>query len=397
MVGAVLTLATVGLIGLVAGGDGGRQASELSKRLATVEQALEKRSAALANDVGSKLAAADKRVASLEERTRTVADLAESHAKLAADTKALEARVAGPELVERLAKVETALTAIAGDDKSGRIGLAEDLSAKLAELEKLAGQAAETAKAGSARMERELAALKSQAGGLGQRFDALKAEVEERFKSVAKAGELAPVLAKLAAFEQDLEAFLKSEDTRAASAQRVLLTLEIANLKRAMDRGTGFAKELDAVKKVAGGTVDLGPLERYSADGFPTLSALTKDFRRVADAAIDAESEPAEASVLDRLMASARSIVRVRKVGHGPDDTTVEAVVGRMEGALKDGNLGEVLAQGRKLPPKAAVAADDWLRKLEARYAADRAIARLETALKSSFAAQRLPVPEPKR
>jgi hypothetical protein len=394
--GAVLTLAAAGLLGLFAIGDRGRLSADLSKRLATVEQALEKRTA-LANDVGAKLAAADSRVANLEDRTRTVADLADAQAKLAADTKALEARIAVPELAERVAKVEAALTALASDGKSGRIGLAEDLVTRLAELEKLAGEAAETAKSGTTRIERELATLKSQAGGLGQHFDALKTEVDERYKSVAKAGELAPVLAKLAAFEQNLQAFLKSEDSRAASAQRVLLTLEMANLKRAMDRGTGFAKELDAVKKVAGGTIDLAPLERYSHDGFPTLAVIVKDFRRVADAAIDAESERADASMLDRLMASARSIVRIRKVGHGPDDNSVEAIVGRMEGALKDGNAGEVLAQGKKLPPKAALAAQGWLRKLEARHAADRAVADLEVALKTSFAAQRLPAPEPQR
>jgi hypothetical protein len=395
--GAVLTLAAAGLLGLFAGGDRGRLSGEVSKRLAAVEQALEKRDAALGNDLRAKLAAAETRVAGLEQRTRTVAGLADAQARLAADTKALEARLAAPELAERVAKVEAALTALAGDDKSGRIGLGEDLATRLAGVEKLAGKAAETAKAGASRIEHELAALKSQTGGFGQRFDALKAEVEERFKSVAKAGELAPVLAKLAAFEQDLRAFLKSEDSRAASAQRVLLTLEIANLKRAMDRGTGFAKELDAVKKVAGGTIDLTPLERYSHDGFPALTAIVKDFRRVANAAIDAESESADASMLDRLMASARSIVRIRKVGHSPDDTSVEAVVGRMEGALKDGSIGEVLAQGKKLPPKAALAAEDWLKKLEARHAADRAVADLETALKSSFAAQRLPAPEPQR
>src|SRR5262245_911670 len=283
--GAVLTLAAAALIGLFTGADrGARLSADLSKRLAAVEQGVEKRAAAAASDVGAKLGATDARVAKLEERARAVAGLADAQAKLAADAKALEARVAAPELAERVAKLEAAL---AGDDKSGRAALAQDLAARIAQLEKVAGQAGETAKSGSARIERELALL--------------KAHVEERFKGVAKAGELAPVLARLATFEQDLRAFLKSEDSRAADAQRVLLTLEIANLKRAMDRGSGYAKELDAVRKVAGDTIDLAPLERYSADGFPTLAALARDFRRVANAAVDAESEPAEASVLDRL------------------------------------------------------------------------------------------------
>jgi hypothetical protein len=118
---------------------------------------------------------------------------------------------------------------------------------------------------------------------------------------------------------------------------------------------------------------------------------LTEEFRRVADKALDAETERPDASVLDRLAAGARSIVRVRKAHYDPGDDSVEAVLSRMEGALKDGRIGEALEQGKRLPPKAALAAGDWLRKLEARHAADRAIAGVEAALKASLASQPVP------
>ena len=387
--GAVLTLAAGALFGLFAD-RGGRLSPEVSKRLAAVEQALDKRAGALTEDVGAKLAAANARVARLEERARTVAEIADAQAKLAQQTKALEARVAAPALTERIAKLEAALAALSSVDKSGRVALAEGLAAKLAEIEKLTDQAGAAAKSSTARIDGDVAAL-------GQRIEALKADIEDRFKGAAKAQELAPVLAKLAAFEQDLQAFLKSEGERVTGGQRMLLTLELANLKRAMDRGDSYARELEAVRKVAGDGVNLAALERYSRNGVPTLAALGKDFRRFANAAIDADSEPANASVLDRLMAGARSIVRLRKSGHSPDDAGVEAIVGRMEAALKDGHIGEVLAQAKRLPPKAALAAGEWLRKVEARHSADKAVADIETALKSSLAAQRSPATEPKR
>jgi hypothetical protein len=387
--GAVLTLAAGALFGLFADRSG-RLLPEVSKRLTAVEQALEKRAGALADDVGAKLAAQNARVARLEERARTVAELADAHAKLTAQTKALEARVAAPALTERIAKLESALAALSANDKSGRVALAEGLAAKLAEIERLTDQAGAAAKSSTARIDREVAALKSE-------VEALKADIEDRFKGAAKAQDLAPVLAKLAAFEQDLAAFLKTEGERVSNAQRVLLALELANLKRAMDRGDSYARELEAVRKVAGDGVNLAQLERYSRNGVPTLAALGKDFRRFANAAIDADSEPADASVVDRLMAGARSIVRLRKSGHSPDDASVEAIVGRMEAALKDGHIGEVLAQAKRLPPKAALAAEEWLRKVEARHSADKAVADIETALKSSLAAQRASAPEPKR
>jgi hypothetical protein len=392
--GAALVLVASGLIGLIASG-GGRVPPEVSARIAAVEKAVEKRTSALADDVVGKLGAANARLAQLEQRARTLAQVAEAQAKLAVEAKELEARIAAPALAERLAKLEAALAALSADDKSGRVAIAEGLAAKLAEIEKLAARVGETDKSSTARLDREVASLRSEAGALGQRIDSLKAGIDERLRSVASAQDLAPVLAKLAAFEQELKTFLQTEGERVANSRRVLLTLELANLKRALDRGDSYAKELDAVRKVAGDGVDLAVLERYSGNGLPTPAALGKDFRRYAHAAIDAEAETPDASVLDRLMAGAKSVVRLRKTGHGPDDASAEAIVGRMEAALKDGHIGEVLAQAKRLPPRAARALDEWLRKVEARHSADRAVADIEAALKASLSVPRPHAPHP--
>jgi hypothetical protein len=384
--GAVLTLAAGALLGLFAGGGSSadRMQADMSKRLASVEQTVKQRPAPPA-DLTAKLAATDARVASLEERARVVAKLSDAQAKLAADTKALEERVGAPDLGERLTRLEAAIGALsAGDQTSGSARAA--LAAKLAEL-------GEAARSGTARVDRDLAVLKTDAARLGQRLDALRGEMDERLKSAAKAAELAPVAAKLTLLEQDLQGFVRNEGERNSNARRVLLGLEIANLKRAMDRGERYAAELEAAKKAAGSLLDLAPLERHMQEGVPALAALAKDFRRVANAAIDAESESADAGVLDRLIAGAKSIVRVRKTGQGREDTSTEAVLGRMEAALKEGRLGEVLAQGKTLPPKAALAAESWLRKLEARHAVDRAVADIEAQLKASLAAARIPEP----
>jgi hypothetical protein len=176
-----------------------------------------------------------------------------------------------------------------------------------------------------------------------------------------------------------------------------MLALELANLKRAIDRGEPFAAELERAKRVGGFVIDFTPLERYMLDGVPSLQELVQAFRKVANAMLDAEAEPADASLLDRLLAGARSIVRVRKAGHAADDTSLEAIIGRMEAALKEGRLPEVLAQAKKLPPKAALAGEDWIRKVEARAAVDKAMADVEVTLKASLGPRRPAAPEPKR
>lgn len=395
--GAVLTLVAATLFGHVSrDGSTGRQiAPNVEQRLVTLEQTLRQRTTTPGGDVVAKLAQTDTRLKGLEDQSRAVTALSDTQSRLAATIKSLESRSASPEVVTRLAKLETAIAALSAGDKSGTPAAA--LADKLTELERLVGDAAEVGKSGAARADRELAAVKTEASRFGQRLDALKGDIDERLKGTAKAADLTAVAAKLSAFEHDLKGFLKGEGERTSNAARVLLTLEIANLKRAMDRGEAYAAELDAVRKIAGTTLDLAPLARYSREGAPTLPALAKDFRRVANAAIDAEAEPADATVLDRLMSGARSIVRVRKAGHDAADTSTEAIVGRMEAALKDGRLREVLDHGKQLPPKAALAAEDWLKKVEARHAVDRSVADIEAALKSSLGAQRAPAAEPKR
>jgi hypothetical protein len=361
--GAALTLAVTALLWLLSPRHGGEPVTpDMAGRLTALETALRQRpAAAVPESVSAKLAATDARLAKLDQR------IDGAQARLAADTEALQARLPPPDLLARFAKLESALAALASDAKAGG-PMPADQEVKLADVE------------------RSLASLEMQAAGLRQGVEALKRSLEERMKDAAKAADLAALATRLAAFERDLNAVLKTEGARVAGTQQVLLTLELANLKRALDRGDSYARELDAVRKAAGASVELAPLDRHSLTGVPTLGALTQEFRRVANAATDAESERPDASVLDRLMAGARSVVRLRKAHHDADDMSVEATLARMESALKEGNIGEVLAQGKRLPPKAALAAEDWLRKLEARYTADRAVAGIEAALKSSLA-----------
>jgi hypothetical protein len=341
--------------------------------------------------------------ARVEEMGRSIGALGETQAKLARDSKALDARLGAtpeipPELIARLAKLEDALTAASAADPAAQTPQVAALSGKLAELEKATRNTTELARSGIARFDGELSSLRTEAGRLSQRLDTLKGEFEERLKDTVKAADLATVTAGLAALERDVQTFLKSEADRTASsnasATQMLLALELANLKRAVDRGQGFAEELARAKKIGGQTVNFTALERYMREGAPTPQELARSFRKVADAMQDAEIETPDSTLMDRLMAGARSVVRVRKTGHAADDTSLEAVIGRMDAAVKDGRLADVLANAKKLPPKAALAGEDWIRKVESRLAVDQAMAEVEGQLKASLGGPQA-VPKP--
>ena len=166
-----------------------------------------------------------------------------------------------------------------------------------------------------------------------------------------------------------------------------MLSLELANLKRAIDRGSGYTAELAAARKLSDDGIDLAPLARFADTGVPTLAELRQDFKAVAFKIIDADQQPVDGSIVERLLAGAKSVVRVRKISHESDDKTVEAVVARMETALDADRLDDVIEEAKTLPPAAQDAARDFVAKVEARNTADRALASVEAQLKASLVA----------
>jgi hypothetical protein len=424
-----------------------KHASELQRRLAAIEQAAADRAAAAAN-LGAKLAAAESRLARLADLSKPVNELTEAHAKLAGDLQALEQKLGRPEaaseLGARLAKLEETLAALsaaaANDPQSGRIPQLAAITGKLSDLEstlnnQLAAQrngiaqeidarvaqiaaASEAARSGTQRIDRELAGVKEDAARLWQRteafkaagdrfeqalqiareemaglssaLEALKGGVAAQLKNVARAQDVSTAIAaidsKVTALDENLQSVVKSEEDRRTHAERIVLALELGSLRRALDRGGAYAAELAEVEKIAGGKIDLAPLERYKNEGVPTAAELAREFRTVAHAVIDAEVQQADASVVDRLLLGASSIVRVRRTEHDADDKSAEAVLGRMEKALKEARLSDALAEAQQLSPKAQAAAKAWLGKLEARATVDRAIAQIEDQLKASLA-----------
>jgi hypothetical protein len=414
------------------------QVNDLQSRLSALERTLSA-AAAGRTEIAQKLAAAEAQLGQVEDLGRKVTALGETQSKLANEAKLLQDSQSGKETDARMARLEDTLkqlAASANDDPqgAGRVAQFAVIAAKLADLEnalttrtatlrddlikdveqrlEVASQASEVAKSAAERIDRELSTMKTNVARIGQRAERLEqglhtvqdeegglktavesvnAELDARFKSAAKptdiAAALTPVASKVAALEQNLQEVVKSEQDRNANAERIALSLELAALKRAMDRGQKYASELAQVKKVAGDKLDLAALEPDQFEGVATVQELLREFRVVANQILAADAEPADGSVVDRLIAGARSFVRIRKVGQSTSDMTAEATVGRMETALKDGRLNDVIEEAKKLPPKAAAVAEPWLRKVEARNTVDRAMADIETALKSSLGA----------
>lgn len=391
-------------------------------------------------ELTAQLANAESRLAALEKTAASIGEIKDSQTRLVAETKAALAAAASdagaPDQLERLTAVENKLKAMtdagANDPNAGRVEQLAALTGKVADLEtsmateftalrkSVAGdvearviaatEAAEAAKSGTQRIDREIANLKTQSVQADEGIAAIKADVDRAVEASKRttqeianvksaiedvrsasakpadvASAISPVTAKIATLEQNIKAVEEAEATRRSNAERVVLALELQNLKRTLDRGQNYTDELAEVEKASGGKFDLAALQKFKDQGVPTLADLNRNFRSSANAMIDAEQGIETESVVDKLIAGARSVVRVRKIEHDSSDTSAEAVAGRMEKSLKEGRLADVLSEADALSPKAKEAAQSFLDKVRARASVDSALASLEGQLKSSL------------
>jgi hypothetical protein len=422
-----------GLAPLFGAGDATKQ---LEARLAALE--FKQQEAAQSPQLAEKVSDAESRLGKLEAMRSEIASLNDAHTKLANDTKALSDKVGTGQADEqdrdRVVKLEDRLNVMAAGapGPDGRLPQLAAISGKIADLEtalntqiasvrksipvdmdariQASAEASEAARSGTQRLDRDLSQLRSDLTRITQRQEVSKADTdrlaatlqsaqEQVAKIESSMGELrtsaakpadvsaavAPVASKVAALEQNLAGVVKGDDDRKANAERIVLSLELSNLKRALDRGHGYATELAEVRKAANGKLELGPLERFKETGVPTLATLDGEFQPLINQVIDADMEPADGSIVDRMLAGAKSIVRVRKVGQDAGDNSAEAIVGRIEDAVQSGRLGVVLEQAKLLPARAAQPLQDWLQKVNARYAVDTAMASIEGQLKASL------------
>jgi hypothetical protein len=411
----------------------------IEQRLGALEQGRNQR--AVPSNLAARLAAAEAKLGNVERADASIEGVSKKQAEFEKQLDALSDKIgegADAQATARIAKLEEQLalmsSAATNDPRSGPVPQLAAITGKLADLESTvstqldalrksvaqevdqrlgaATEAAQASRSGTQRMDRELSTLKAetaeiQSGIAGVKTDSdraaaalkatqedlkrLKADLDARLATFARPEDVTsvvgPLSTRLSALQEDVQGVIKSEGDRRTTAERIVLSLELANLKRAIDRGKAYAPELEQAQKVAGTIVDLSPLERFALDGVPTSTELRAQFKPVAFKVIDSEEQPTDASIVDRLLAGAKSVVRVRKTNHAADDKSIEAVVGRMETALNEDRLADVLAQAKTLPQPAQDAAQEFLAKVQARDAVDRALASVETQLKSSLAA----------
>ena len=238
-----------------------------------------------------------------------------------------------------------------------------------------------TVASGNTQLGQDLAALQATAS-------AMKTQLTAQAGTFAKTDDMTTVNATASKLQADLAAISARDQSRELSAGRILLTLELSNLKRAIESGSNYAKELATVQKLAPKELNLSGLQANAEKGLPTNAALTGEFKDLTWGIINASSKPSnDGSLLGQLWQGASSVVQVRKVGDVAGDST-EAIIARTESRLQAGDLDGTLREAGQLKADARKTAEPWMGKLAARLAVDQGIADIEANLVKVMAPQ---------
>jgi hypothetical protein len=334
------------------------------------------------------LAALEQRVAKLEAAPAssvdagTLSELKSRLAALEASTKQTSPELAA--LADRVTQLETSLKTLAETaSEGGSVASAAAIAQQIGEAEKQLEAKMEAALAkGETANQSALAQMRSDLAELKAKLGAL-AEAELSGGEPSDLGpEMAALTARIAKIESTLPELAGAIDKDASGAKAAVIAIAFANLRAAVSDGRPYAPELDTVSTLAPSVGDLGILPAYAETGIPTLPALARAFIAARDNALMVSTAaPAGGSLVDSLMASAQSLVKIRRIDEQPTGEGPAAALARAKTALDQGDLATAVKDVEMLDDTAREAFSAWLGQAHARLGAEETLTRLEGVL----------------
>lgn len=250
----------------------------------------------------------------------------------------------------------------------------QDLAPSVAQLDTRVAQL-EASGAGLASLRQDVSALK-------QGVDALTASVSQSATLAQQAAGLSGQVSALSKKVDDLSA------SSVAFDRSVAAVVALGALREAVQAGRPFTAELDAARRAlgpaSGGALD--PLAGAAAQGYPAparLATRLQDAARAKPAAAAGAAAPAPApaspeggGLMDRLLSSAESLVRVGATDAGPGAGDQSSLDGAAA-ALRAGDMAQALSRIDALSPETKAKVASVVSEITARRDAAATLATL--------------------
>jgi len=213
--------------------------------------------------------------------------------------------------------------------------------------------------------------------------DQMKMRLEgiERNAPPENLGQLLEGLAPLSSVQElGMRLDALESDRSGSDAKRAALSLSLAGLMRAADRGEPFTAELETIALLAPEQTQWQNLEPYAAHGLRPAGLLIRDFDEVARGVLKAERMHGIETWWQRLWANISGLVTVRRTGDLKGQTS-EAMIARAEQHLKEGNLRAAAHELQGLSGAAGTSIAPWLGEVEGRLKLDDLVSSLSSGL----------------
>lgn len=196
----------------------------------------------------------------------------------------------------------------------------------------------------------------------------LQAQVVSLAQSSSQNTGISDVITELQKRLADAETAIAEPDNDISIARSLAAT----TVKSAINRGGSFVAELESFAQIDPEHSAISELRPLSEKGVVTRANLTTGFGAVANQIITADSSnEGETDIMARLLNSAASMVKVRKVGEIEGDNA-EAIAARIETRLNDGKLVDAAREWEKLSDKAKAASQSFKTQLNDRIQAEQ-------------------------
>jgi len=271
------------------------------------------------------------------------------------------------------------------------VAVAQRLDAQSQEIVALKAEIAD-----ASAIEAQLADVSGQVSGLASEIAAMKASVdaiaalEVRLATLEKAPVANASPLAVEAYQREMDELraeigamaAEAEAKRASAemtAEEALRRSAMSQILTSLETGSQFG---DALQSLSATGIDVPDSLVTQATGVPTVARLSAAFPEAAREALGV-ARRLEGSETSGFGAFLKSQLGARSL-EPREGTDPDAVLSRMEAAVREGRLGDALAEAEGLPEAAKVPLQGWLDDAKARQAATMAAEALSQTMKTN-------------
>ncbi|MBL4891265.1 MAG: hypothetical protein JKX91_05475 [Rhizobiaceae bacterium] len=155
-------------------------------------------------------------------------------------------------------------------------------------------------------------------------------------------------------------------------SEKIARSVAVSALQTSIEQNTPYMNALVSIETLTGPSEETSRLKELAASGnVPDLQTLQSRFKSLAIQLVPATAGDENAGVFDKLMTSAKSLIKVRS-STPISGTTAQAIVSRIDAKLASGDLAGVVDEWSGLPEESKANGADWIEGVKMRMETGR-------------------------